>query len=75
MGKVTFSETLGMLEAGYDHKKVVESSKTSNDYFACVSPVNPCPFLENVETDQTMRLLTARSNVHTRLSLWQICRY
>ena len=48
MGKVTFSETLGMLEAGYDHKKVVESSKNSNDYFACVSPVNPCPFLGNV---------------------------
>lgn len=48
MGKVTFSETLGMLEAGYDHKKIVQSSKSTNDFFACVSAVNLCPFLGNV---------------------------
>lgn len=37
-----------MLEAGYDHKKVVQSSKSTNDYFACVSAVNLFPFFENV---------------------------
>ena len=38
MGKVTFSQTLGMLEAGNDHNKLIENSKASIDYFACVSP-------------------------------------
>lgn len=37
MGEVTFSETLGMLEAGNDHNKLIENSKSSIDYFACVS--------------------------------------
>lgn len=38
MGQITFSETMGMLEAGCDHIKFVQSSKKSTHYFACVSP-------------------------------------
>lgn len=42
MGEVTFSKTLGMLEAGSDHNNLIENSKTSIDYFACVRlPIFP----------------------------------
>lgn len=37
MGKVSFFQAFGMLEAGNDHNNLIENSKASIDYFACVS--------------------------------------
>lgn len=36
MGQATFSGTLGMLEKGYDATNIIQTSKNSIDYFACV---------------------------------------
>ena len=43
MGEVTFSKTLGMLDAGCDRGNLIEDSKTSINYFACVRPLSLFP--------------------------------
>ncbi|KAJ6005035.1 cytochrome P450 [Penicillium herquei] len=45
MGQVTFSKDLGILEAGYDHQKLLETSVKSLDYFAPICQIPKLDFL------------------------------